>query len=293
LSSQLTQALGESRAWTVTARQNGIAIAGVFTGSDALSAQVFAGDGQPVLFAPTCSWVDAAAGTIRVAITAAQLAAAAITPGEYLLRVFVTPVSDGQPRLVGQWSIAFTPAPGTDAAPTAYATYRDLGDYSPELQKLQDKLNDLTQFAHERHTARAETDNRILNGYRPVPGRARRYYNAGRTGAGPYGPLYLTAADLADPAFAAPTATAVRAWLDAGGLRITPDIAEFNARWASALVYGGQAGTSNAYAQQAVVERGLAEAAWTRAKAALEIDTTSPLDGVYEVRIGQDVTWLT
>lgn len=284
----ITIGIGASQVLQATTRNNGVALTGVFSSSDAVSAEVFAGDGQPVLFNPAATWISASAGTIKVTITAAQVATAGITPGEYLLRIFVTPVSDGQPRMVALKSIEFTPAPGSDTAPTAYATYRDLGAYTPEIDRLQSQLEDLSQFARQRHVARTETDNRILDAYRPTPGRTRRMYDADRTASGPYGPYYLTEADRADPDFTPPTAAEVKAALAAGGLQLNADIVEFNARYAAALVYGAQPGANNPYQQLGQQERALAERAWSRATVEIDMDA----DGTADMRLGRDVTWL-
>jgi hypothetical protein len=285
----LSQVIGTTRSRKLTAMSGGRAITGTFQSGDALSATVWRGEDQSALFNPTVSWIDAAAGTINLTITAAQLATAAVTAGTYFVKVLVTPTIDGQPRAVHFGTIRFLAGGGSAAAPVVFATWEDMTQYSPQIEKLQDQDTDQTQFAEERAKARAQTIQRIINRYRPVPGRSRRYMDEERLTAGPY----LVFAGSPDGS-AAPSPTDLAAWL-AGIDPATPhlvlndDIVEFNARYAAALVYGAQPGRDNAYQQQAGTDYRLAESAWNRAM--IEIDTDG--DGAADIRVDRDVIYLT
>jgi hypothetical protein len=290
----VVQNLGATEDWRVTARDSsGAALTNLFVAGDTLLAQVSAGEDQPALFAPTATWLDAPGGVANVRITAAQLAAANVSEGLYALLVRApSPSFDpGQPHDIFDGTIYFEATVGAAAAPTAYVTAASLDRFAPEIARLQSARSDLTNFAGQRGEARQETDRRILAAYRPDPGRTRRMYNAGKTATGPYGPYYLTAADRANPTYDAPTQTQVRTWLAADRLVVDAAVAEFNARWTAALVYGSQPGANNAYQQLAVSEYAKAEAAWARA--IIELDTVStPPTTTPTLRIDREATWL-
>lgn len=282
-----TQVLGTTRSWQLTARANQQPVTS-FVGGDALSARVFSGDGQPTLLTPTVAWITPSAGTIRLTITAAQLASAGVTPGIYRVQVFVTPTSDSEPRAVHDGRIEFAATSGSASAPTVYVSASELLDYAPTLESIQDKEHDLEGFADQRHLARRETDRRILNAYRPAPGRSWRYVNSDGSAPGPY----LRMVDSGPGGATAPDNATLKGYLDAGALDINQDIAEFNARWAAALVYEAQiqAGTmvTNPYAELAKLNRTMAEQAWN--DAVIELATTG---GAVDARVGRDWTWLT
>lgn len=290
----VVQNLGATEDWRVTARDSsGNALTNLFVAGDALTAQVSAGEDQPALFAPTATWLDAPAGVANVRITAAQLASANVPEGLYALLVRApSPSFDpGQPHDIFDGTIYFEATVGSAAAPTAYVVASTLDRFAPEIARLQSARTDLTNFAGQRGEARQETDRRILAAYRPDAGRTRRYYNADRTATGPYGPYFLTAADRADPAYDAPTPAQVRAWLAEDRLVADAALAEFNARWTAALVYGSQPGQGNPYQQLAVSEYQKAEAAWRRA--VIELDTVNtPPTTTPSLRIDRDATWL-
>lgn len=284
----LSQVLGTTRSWQITARVNHQPIINTFVPGDALSAKVFAGDGQPTLFSPTVAWITPSAGTIKLTIAAAQLAGAGITPGIYRIQVVVTPTSDAEPRAVLDGRIELTATSGSASAPTAYVSASELLDYAPTLETIQDREHDMEGFAEQRHLARRETDRRILNAYRPVPGRSWRYVNPDGTAPGPY----LRMVDSGPAGAVAPSNADLKGYLDAGALDVSQDVAEFNARWAAALVYEAQVqgGTQavNPYAELARLNRAMAEAAWN--DAVIELATTG---GAVDARVGRDWTWLT
>lgn len=283
----MAMVLGSTRSWVLTARDGRrAALTGVFSSGDALDAAVWRGDDQAALLAPTVSWVDAAAATVRLTVTAAQLATAGATEGLYRLEVGVTPASDGERRVVHSGVIRLHPTAGTGSALTAYCTSEDLLTYCRELATLQSTDVDQTGFAEQRHRALETFNDWVLDRYRPRPGCSRREVNGDADDAGPFN-RFAPASDASEP----PTRTQLEAWLTPTRLILNENVIEANARYAASLVYGSTPGANNVYQQMAVIERDKAEMAMKRAR--VEIDAQSVPDGTPTLRVHRDVTYLT
>lgn len=284
--------LGSTRSWPITLKDgNGTVLANVYDDTDVLSAAVWAGGDQAPIFAPTASWEDSAGAAVTLTITAAQMQAAGIVPGTYRVDVTVTDVTDGEPSLGWSGPLEVEAAPGSAAIPSTYATASDVLAVAPGIDRLQ-AANDLAGFLAQRHEARTRTETRILNRYRPQPGRSRRMMNAAHTGTGPY--MVFAPSSDGSPA---PTPAAVQVWLSTNRLVVTDEIRLYNAYLAAALVYEDQISVTSGqgastYAALAKQYHEHAETLWMRC--VIEFDSTAAVPAATGThRIDRDVTYLT
>lgn len=283
---------GSTKSWTITLRNSqGTALQNLYTADDTLSAQVWAGEDQAPLLVPTVAWVNAAAGTLKLTITAAQLAAAGVEDDIYDVSVTVTTASDGEPSVGWAGLLQVEDAPGTATALSAYASSGDLAAVAPEVGALQSRRADLAGFLAQRHEARVEFEARVIARYRPQPGRSRRSLDAAAQGPGPY----VVLADSPDGS-PPPATAAVRAWLDGDRLILTPEIRIANAYYAAALVFEDQVlanpQSANAYAALAVRYRERFDQAWPRCMVEFDATEADP-PATPTHRIDRDVTYLT
>jgi hypothetical protein len=152
-----------------------------------------------------------------------------------------------------------------------------------QVERLQDAVSDETGFAEQRNQASQEFDSWVLSRYQPIPGRSRRYVNPEATGAGSY--RAFAPGPTGDPA---PSRSTIRSYLGTTKLLPNADVVECVARLALSIIYLAAPGRDNPYREQGNSERQLAIQCFRRAL--VEFDTNA--DGVAEVRIDQDVTWL-
>jgi hypothetical protein len=280
----LTVPRGADRSWTFELRDSADGSLIVDYGaSDALDGAIWSGLDQSPLVTLAPAWIDPTLGQVGIALAAADLDT--LAPGLYRIEAAVTHDGARLPFLDG--ALEITPAPGSAATLAVYGTLNDLLLYAPQIQKLQDPRAELAGFLGERARARTWINEACLDGYRPNYGRARRYVSADGTTAGPHlrwvaaGPNGATTPTIAD----------LRAALALGGLRVTEKVREAAAHMAAAIVYLNQPGRDNPYHQLGAQHQ--ARAVELLATAVIEIDLDDPLDGTYDVRVGQDVTWLT
>lgn len=283
-SSEMTQVVGTTRQWQLTATVDRKPILNTFVPGDTLSAAVWPGGDTAPVFAPTAVWIDPAAATIKLTSPASQ--AASVAPGLYHLRVTVTPLADSQPRDVHYGLIRFLPSDGSRSLPTSLVSSNDLMTWCSEVSKLQDGDNDLAGFSEQRNRAMGEFVQDVVRRYCPRPGGSRRYVSADGSSPGPY-LRFAPSPDGSPP----PTREQVRAWLSPGRLVLNEDVIEANARLAAAIIYGTTPGSNNVYQQMSREERRLAKLATDRA--AVEIDTKSAPDGTPVIRVDRDVVYLT
>lgn len=278
----LAQPKGTDKAYDFTLRDAAGAAITIYTGTEALSSRIWSGQDQATLASPVATWLVPAAGTVRVTVSDTNLAdlppslyrmEGTLTVGSTVLRFF-----DG--------SIAVTTSPGVAEAPATYCSLADMLLYAPQVQKLQDARADLAGFLGGRARAKDWTDEHCLDGYRPNYGRARRGLAADGVAAGPH--LHWVAAG--PDGAATPTVADLRSALAAGGLVVTAKLREANAHMAAAIVFLNQPGKDNPYHQQGAYHADCAAA--LLAAAVIEIDLDDPPDGVADVRVGQDITWL-
>lgn len=252
-----------------------------FLPTDPISAVCWAGEGRAPLFEPLVEWLDAPAGLLRLTITPAMSEQA--EAGQYRLRVFCTPPSDAHRRLVFDGSVRFLPSPGTGEAEPSYASFEDLLDECPHLQRLVVEDSDQAGFAEQRGEARRWFDEALVRHYHAVPGRTRRFVNLAGDGPGPY----MQFAEPPDGALV-PSDDDLRAMLDAGGLVISEPVKKAVCHKAASLVYRKSA--SGSYRDEAAFHEGQARQFWWNA--VVEVKSDPDLDEP-DLRIGRDVTFLT
>lgn len=280
-SETLSQAIGVDRSYDFTVRDDDGNPITTYTGDETLTCSIWSGQDQASLATPDAAWLIVADGTVRVAVTPADTAS--LAPGLY--RMSVTLTSGPAVTLIFDGSIDLTSAPGATAAPLTYCSFEDMKLYAPQVQNLQDTRTDLAGFLANRARARAWTDEHCLDGYRPNYGRARRYVSPDGLSSGPH-LRWVTAGPDGAPT---PTLAELKAVIAAGGLQVTALIREANAHMAAAIVYLNQPGSNNPYHQNGAYHA--AKAAALLGGSVIEIDLDD--DAAPDVRIGQDVTWLT
>lgn len=278
----LAQAIGTDKSYDLTLRDSSGAVITSYAGTESLACKIWSGQDQAVLANPAVTWITAAEGTVRITVTDSDLEDFAVG----LYRMQATLVDGATTTLIFDGSINVTSSPGVTTASLTYCTFEDMKLYAPQVQNLQDTRTDLAGFLANRARARTWTNERCLDGYRPNYGRARRYVSADGTAAGPHLRWVTTGPDDATT----PTITDLRAALALGGLRVTDLIREANAHMAAAIVYLNQPGNNNPYHQNGAYHA--SKAAALLKDSVIEIDLDDPLDDTYDVRIGQDVTWL-
>ena len=284
----LSQVLGTTRSWQVTATYQGNPILGKYVAGDNLTASIWQGQDQTVLLTPSVTWIVPSLATINLTITAAQLAIAGLAPGVYHLQVDVTPLSDSQPRCVYYGLIQFDPTAGSTPAFPSWVSYNDVVGWNNSILSLQDQDDDLTGFARQRNIAMMLSVAWILRRYSPVPGQSRRYLDSTRTVAGPY----LCFSDTGPNGEDAPTRAELEGWLNTPSrVILTEDLVEANVLFTAANIYGGVPGTSNPYSQAAKTCHEGAITALERAY--IDIDAGVVPSGSATIRVDRNVIWLT
>jgi hypothetical protein len=258
--------------------KNGAAITTALAG-DPLQATVWMGDDQAALFHPSLTWIDNTQGTTKLTVAAAQTAA--LAAGVYRLECYWIP--NNLRRRFFNGFLELEHSAGSAAALSTYCSYNDLLAYAPQVAKLA-AADDQSLFAEERHNARLLFESKVLDRYRPQPGRTRRYVDATGLLAGPF-------LRYADPPIgsAVPTSAQIAAYLTANKLVVSEDIIRCNALLAAAFVYQANPGAQNVYQQ--LGQQAAKDAQAQFEQSTLEFDTNS--DGTPELRIDRDVTFLT
>jgi hypothetical protein len=151
MSDILTVQQGLGSSWTLQLRDSaGKAYAsppGPYSGSEGLACNVRAGQDQPALFTLSPTWASASAGTITLPIPGSVHAT--LDVGRYLGCVSL---ADGSADLI-EFFLEVGYSAGTAAALTSYASFQELLDRAPSIEKLQ-KPTDLAGFARQRWKAR-------------------------------------------------------------------------------------------------------------------------------------------
>lgn len=129
-----------------------------YLGTEVLSGTVRAGRAYAaeVTFAPT--WLSASAGTVAVALTAAQTAT--LSPGQHMIQVGLADFSAD--FYEGFLQVTYSVGAGTATLPTTYCDFDDLLTYAPWIMNLQTQYQ-VAGFAVERGLARGWLDQVILN----------------------------------------------------------------------------------------------------------------------------------
>lgn len=267
---------GSDRAWRTTLKNEGVALA--FDPAAALDASVGRGGGEGTLFAPAIAWVDAAAGTVQMSVSAAQTAA--VDPGEYRLLIGVT--AAGARSIAFDGTLRVDSGIGTDAAPMVWCTLQDMFRHSSQLRTIHAEANRRapTDFLDERGFATAEVKRRILLRYDPRAGMAR----VRRATPDP-----ILGYDVPDPTATVPTPAQVSAWIGVvGGLVLEPTIREIVARLAVADVLERQSSSSRDARDDARLFRDDADRLFKCYWAQIDTD----LDGTADLLVRRDVILL-
>lgn len=249
-----------------------------YTGAEEITGVIWAGDEAAPLITFAPAWLVPAQGTYAIALTPAQTAM--LEPGTYTVDIRL---ADGSADFL-RAQLDVLPSAGTAAPLFSYVTFGQLTRFAGQVDRLQDAVADETGFAEQRAQASQDFDRMVLARYRPQPGRSRRYLAADGSAPGPY-PVFAPGPGGAPP----PTRAAVAALLGTPAVMVNADVVECVARLALSIIYLGQPGRDSPYRESGNSERGLALQAFRRCQ--VEIDTDA--DGVAELRLDQDVTFLT
>ncbi len=193
-----------------------------YTSADTLTALVWVGSDQPVLFNPSVAWISAPAGTISLTIDGSQTTG--LEAGRYTLRVLVDGVATPDAYLT------LTSSPGTGTAYTSYSSYADMRDYYPGVGELQD-ATETEGYARQRQKARQWVD-RVIQRNRV---NAAGYYTLGTGGPTIFGfwsGWWMVGQD--DPT--------LQGYLDSNLLMIKPLLIEMSAKKALGFVCKAQIG---------------------------------------------------
>jgi hypothetical protein len=269
---------GYGNTWTITIRNSQSQIVSSYTGTEPLAGRIWTGDDQSPLVVLAPTWNNAAQGTIDVSILPAQSA----TLGVGLYSVDISLADNSADLFRGLLEVL--PSPGSAPPLFSYVTPGQLTTFAGQVGRLFDTVSDQTNFAEQRHQASVDLDRWIMNRYAPQPGRSRRYVDATGSGPGPY--LIFAPSPDGSPA---PSPATIASYLDTAKLLMNSDLVEAVAHQALAIIYLGQPGRDNPYREAGLAERQLALTAFQRAH--VEFDTDG--DGRPEIRIDQDVTYLT
>jgi hypothetical protein len=138
-----------------------------FVVGDVPTAEVWSGQDQNLLFAPTTAWIgDPSDGVIQLSVESTQTAT--LTPGRYALRVLVA-TTDDRSLTVLEDVLRLEASPGSTTALKTYCTYNDLLLYAPWLDTQEDTTFDLSGFMAQRHQAREWLEGIILQHATTIP----------------------------------------------------------------------------------------------------------------------------
>ncbi len=153
---------GVDAEYQITLRDSSSNAVTVYDEADTLSAEVWSGDDQAILFSPTVTWLTPTAGTLKLTIGAAQTAA--ILPANYRIRVLIDTSDD---RRLAAWEgwLEVQSSAGSATTPSAYCTFNDLLILAPWLATEQ-TIQDQAGFAEQRHASREWIDGIIIRSWR-------------------------------------------------------------------------------------------------------------------------------
>jgi hypothetical protein len=255
------QVLGTDRDYPIVVRDSrGQAITS-YTAANPLDAVIWQGDALAALATPAIAWDDAAAGSCTLTIARADLlddSGDPLAPGVYRLQAFVGEAG-GVRKTIVDATIRLVATPGAGVAPRVYGTADEMKVFFPPIDDLQ-AGSDETGFAEQRARARQWADQFV-----------ERYS-------------------------AAQDKTAVRAWLAADRLAVTPILSEMVAKKALSIVLLAQlpdAATVAAGRQSSFQQAGARLAAEAEALAAnwvaeVDADGDGTVDTWVDCRVDAD-----
>jgi hypothetical protein len=236
-----------------------------FTGSESLSAKLYAGDDITSSITPTLAWGTPPVVTLTIAANATSSLTA--QPG-YILAFTVGSVT----RLMGR--VTILPASASTAALSTRVSYNDLRRLDGASLEALITSTDQAGFAEQRHLARKHTDAVIQRHYRG----ASSFLEDGRT-FGAWGTEFRDGRH----------STWLQDYLDDDRLILTTPsgqmLKDAEAYYALHLIYSAQMTdkADDAYASKA--HRHLMKAGNLYADCVAEIDTTTVADGVGDLSI--------
>lgn len=177
---------GDGQTYTVTITNGaGVAITGVYAGTETLTATVWQGSNlTPIANVAAVSWLSGTNGTTTVLLTPPSN----LAPGYYRIRLEVTYQSQKSPYYYG-W-IKVEAVAGSATAAATYGSYQDMVDLAGDwlLRLQQGDPGDETTFLRERAQAREWLDDIIVGSSRVFAYRFDLTY-ALYYGAFPFGPV--------------------------------------------------------------------------------------------------------
>lgn len=256
----------------------------VFSGSDTLRAVIWSGDSTPILAAPIVTWTTVTTNLAMLAISSANTAS--IVPGEYRIRIFVTPIADGVEREIWAGTLRLASSPGSTTIPFTLCDLADVQSEYPSILDLFDPTVDVAGFAIQRRDATTEFIRAIVARYDPQPNRSgQRFAWDALTG---YGAYYLPTGG------SPPTDQQILGYFLTGCL--ADDMKQARILTAKLTVHkilSGQSmsGKDGPYEAIAKLKRGEYEQGFEQCRPRFStrtlIDLTQP-----DIEIGYDVTWL-
>jgi hypothetical protein len=157
----LPLALGTSRDFPLQAQNLDGSIPTTFLDTDALSATVAIGAGQPSLLAPAIAWIDAPTAQFQVSFYDADTPGV-LSRGQYRIQAEATRA--GRSSLILDAILEITAVPGTEPVIPVYTTYADLTDHAPWIADLQ-APESATWFLRQQGMAREWLDEIIVQRY--------------------------------------------------------------------------------------------------------------------------------
>lgn len=272
---------GFDRSWSSTLRDADARAITTYPSDAIFDVAVARGIGEPTLFTPTATWIDAPSGTFKLTIAAAQTLN--LDPGVYILQAGVTSGGIRSEAFDGQLEV--TGVPGTLVLRIPYVTASDLAVFYPHLKNLAAYREDDTGFLTRRALASDEFDQTFLEHYKHMP-------KAGFVCRRPTVPETTIGLDekVPDPAAVPPTQAEMEAHIAAGGLVLTRALKEIVARIAIADLMEGQETTGrNPYREEAPAMREEVKRLWR--KYDIQIDTDD--DGLPDLLVGREIVLLT
>jgi hypothetical protein len=239
-----------------------------FTGSESLSAKLYAGDDIASSITPTLAWGTPPVVTLTIAANATSSLTA--QPG-YILAFTVGSVT----RLMGR--VTILPASASTAALSTRVSYNDLRRLDGASLEALITSTDQAGFAEQRHLARKNTDDIIQRHYRR--GYERRQDTLDHL-MDDFGGFYRSGSHDAE----------LQEWLDEDGRLIltTPNgqrLKDAEAYYALHLVYSAQMTERPDDAYSAKARRYKILSGNLYAQCMAEIDTTATADGVADIVI--------
>lgn len=206
-----------------------------YTGAADPIARVWPGLNHATLLTLPAVWTDRPTGYFQVGPIPKSDLATLNAPDSYKVEVTAV-LADGTTATLYDGQVVINPAPGTDALPTTYCDSSDIRPLAKWIDSLADARANGSGLLEQRRLAKQWVNRELTSWYEKwARGGGRFSWPAARVGP-------------------APTPQQFRAALEAGGLRITPEIRDMTARYAAGLLGAEQLSASSDMANPYVVK---------------------------------------